>query len=183
MSTDQLSSLKDALPEYLERNYSECITTRSTGKIQMRCPFHEDKNPSFSANNKTGTWLFHCFSCEACGSILDLHALANGLPASSRENIESVAHAVGIVLPNAPKPSLHERKKREKFQEQHRQAERQATHQKKLTTCIEQNREDILSPYLSDGWKADLWHESPIRIDDPEAAPRDFIRYMFILSL
>lgn len=36
------------------------------------CPFHRDRNPSFSVNLKTGAYL--CFACGECGkSIISFH--------------------------------------------------------------------------------------------------------------
>jgi hypothetical protein len=40
-------------------------------------------------------------------------------------------------------------------------------------------RKRKLAPYLSSDWRADLWHSSPIRFDDPGAAPHDFIASLF----
>ncbi|MDQ8039123.1 MAG: CHC2 zinc finger domain-containing protein [Rickettsiella sp.] len=42
------------------------------------CPFHSDKNPSFSVNLKHG--MFFCFSCEASGgSALKFHMRLHGI--------------------------------------------------------------------------------------------------------
>ena len=39
------------------------------------CPFHEDKNPSFSINIETGK--YHCFGCGEKGDIINLYARLN----------------------------------------------------------------------------------------------------------
>jgi len=39
------------------------------------CPFHDDSNPSLSANIQTG--LFNCFGCNTKGSIFDFHMKKN----------------------------------------------------------------------------------------------------------
>lgn len=45
---------------------------RSTGdELGACCPFHEDRNPSFSINIKTG--MFKCHSCSASGDFFDLY--------------------------------------------------------------------------------------------------------------
>ncbi len=51
--------------------YSQYITidlTESTpsGEISAICPFHDDRNPSFSFNSVTGLW--YCFSCNEGGN-------------------------------------------------------------------------------------------------------------------
>lgn len=35
------------------------------------CPFHPDKNPSFTVSQNDGKWLYRCFGCSASGSIID----------------------------------------------------------------------------------------------------------------
>jgi hypothetical protein len=43
---------------------------RKTGKrIQVCCPLHEDKNPSFIIYTDSNSW--HCFSCNRGGSVID----------------------------------------------------------------------------------------------------------------
>lgn len=53
------------------------------------------------------------------------------------------------------------------------------TDQNNLTARIQQIRERMLAPYLSSGWKADLWHSSEIRLDDPGTEPHEFITALF----
>ena len=40
-------------------------------QLLVRCPFHDDKNPSLSVNVKSG--LFNCFACPATGNFFDLY--------------------------------------------------------------------------------------------------------------
>ncbi len=42
-----------------------------------RCPFHDDKTPSFSINIEKGT--YHCFGCGASGDIISLYAKTNDI--------------------------------------------------------------------------------------------------------
>ena len=44
----------------------------SGGCLTGLCPFHEDKNNSFSVDLKTGMW--HCFSEDIAGNFLDFYA-------------------------------------------------------------------------------------------------------------
>jgi DNA primase len=67
-------SMKDVLGRYgLLHEASERKTARGV-ELRMRCPFHEEQKPSFTANVETGR--FHCFGCHAGGGdILDFIVL------------------------------------------------------------------------------------------------------------
>jgi len=46
------------------------VELRKAGKEYTgRCPFHDDKHPSFSVNEDKG--LFHCFGCQESGDVID----------------------------------------------------------------------------------------------------------------
>ncbi|WP_025322274.1 phage/plasmid primase, P4 family [Deferrisoma camini] len=49
------------------------------GEWAGRCPFHEDKDPSFTLFQKHGEWRYHCFGCGAHGSAVDWVAQTQGL--------------------------------------------------------------------------------------------------------
>ena len=49
--------------------YLTKIKHRKDSEYMALCPFHPDKNPSFSFNAETGVW--HCFGCEEKGNIKD----------------------------------------------------------------------------------------------------------------
>lgn len=61
-----------------------------------------------------------------------------------------------------------------------RRVKLQITQQKKLTARIQEILERKLEPYLSNDWKANLWHSSEIRFDDPEYESHEFIQRMFL---
>jgi CHC2 zinc finger len=42
------------------------------------CPFHEERSPSFSINQKNGGQHFHCFGCGKKGDIIDFVAGYDG---------------------------------------------------------------------------------------------------------
>ena len=46
------------------------------GHMTGLCPFHNDRNNSFSVDLKTGQW--HCFSEEIGGNFLDFYGKING---------------------------------------------------------------------------------------------------------
>lgn len=54
------------------------IELKQVGKQTMAiCPFHEDKNPSFSVDSSKG--LFHCFGCKKGGDVIKLVELKKSL--------------------------------------------------------------------------------------------------------
>ncbi len=46
-------------------------------ELSGRCPFHEDRQPSFRVN--TEKRIFNCFGCTAKGNVLDFVALKEGV--------------------------------------------------------------------------------------------------------
>ena len=55
----------------------EGFTIVNPQQARSHCPFHDDKNPSFSMNMKSGA--FNCFACGSCGGdIIDFHMLRHG---------------------------------------------------------------------------------------------------------
>lgn len=61
-----------------------------------RCPFHNEKTPSFSINNEKG--LFHCFGCGAGGNIFTFLSKYKNL--SFYESLKYVADYLGLELKN-----------------------------------------------------------------------------------
>ncbi len=52
--------------DYFARHLTK-IKRRSGNEYMALCPFHPDKNPSFSFNAETGLW--HCFACGEKGNV------------------------------------------------------------------------------------------------------------------
>jgi hypothetical protein len=73
MPTSSLDALKARLPDYLQSLGLE-PRLRGGHKLSCRCPLHADSKPSFTATQKNGVWLWHCFPCAKGGTIIDLHA-------------------------------------------------------------------------------------------------------------
>ncbi len=61
-----------------------------------RCPFHDDRRPSFSFNVEKK--VFHCFSCGAKGDVLDFVAKVEG--STIWEAAVMIAACCGIPLPD-----------------------------------------------------------------------------------
>jgi len=68
------------------------------GSAFWRCPFHEDRNPSFNADAKRGTWM--CFGCREHGDAPDLVMRLRGV--GFRDAIAFLA--VGTALPLGSTP-------------------------------------------------------------------------------
>ncbi len=63
---DDIAQLKDRVP--IERVVSRYLALRPRGsKFLGRCPFHEDRTPSFYVYSPTH---YHCFGCEAHGDVI-----------------------------------------------------------------------------------------------------------------
>lgn len=59
------------------------------------CPFHNEKTPSFSVNDKKQ--IFYCFGCGASGSVIDF--IMNFERLSFIETIEELANLNGLTVP------------------------------------------------------------------------------------
>lgn len=59
------------------------------------CPFHHEKTPSFTVDERRGT--FHCFGCGAHGNAIDFVMRTENL--GFREAVERLAGEVGLPLP------------------------------------------------------------------------------------
>ncbi len=70
------------------------------------CPFHNEKTPSFTVNEDKG--FYHCFGCQAHGSIFDFLMQREGL--SFPEAVERLAADAGIQMPvRSPEAAAQEK--------------------------------------------------------------------------
>lgn len=76
MSKFELDHLKSRLrlSELIERRVT---LSHGNGDRFGLCPFHDEKTPSFSVNDRKG--FFHCFGCGAHGDILDWWQRIDGM--------------------------------------------------------------------------------------------------------
>lgn len=177
---NDLAELKAALPLYLERYLAERIQRKTPSSYLLHCPFHQDKTPSFHAHNKQGTWLFHCFSCSAAGSVLDLHAQLHSL--SLADSITSTAEALGIQIDqhtpsDSEKQQWTERRKRS--QDTAKQQRLAEANRARITAHLQSQREQLLAAFMEPSWKVALLDSSPLIFDVPEALPHDFLKSLF----
>ncbi len=76
------------------RRYVE--VKRNGSRWVARCPFHQEKTPSFSVNEDEG--LFYCFGCQASGDLFDFYGRINGL--DFKESFTQLAVEAGLNLNN-----------------------------------------------------------------------------------
>lgn len=86
--------LSQFLSKYLE------LTPRGDSFI-AKCPFHNEKTPSFSINDEKG--LFHCFGCGVGGNVFTFVSKYKNF--TFRESLEFVADLLGIKLTSYEKNS------------------------------------------------------------------------------
>ncbi|MCU0293553.1 MAG: CHC2 zinc finger domain-containing protein [Thermoanaerobaculaceae bacterium] len=78
------------------------IELRKKGKTLVgRCPFHEDKTPSFTVTPDKG--LFHCFGCGASGDVIGFVTKHDQL--SFGGALQALAHRAGLELGQELEPA------------------------------------------------------------------------------
>jgi DNA primase len=102
ISAEMIEAIKDLSP--IEHVIGEHVQLRRTGaELIGRCPFHEDRTPSFAVN--PGKGVFRCHGCQAGGGVLEFVKLLHGL--SFRRAIEHLAIQAGIQIEEfKPSPEL-----------------------------------------------------------------------------
>jgi DNA primase catalytic core len=65
-----------------------------------KCPFHEDKNPSFVVSPEKN--LFHCLGCNAGGSVIDLVMKLDKI--EFKEAVQKLLTSTGLVRPASETP-------------------------------------------------------------------------------
>ena len=82
---------------------------RKGREYQACCPFHNEKNPSFTVNEAKG--FYHCFGCGAHGDIIKFEMEANNLPFI--DAVKKLADKAGLPMPvlNKEQHEEHEKKK------------------------------------------------------------------------
>ncbi len=81
-------------------------TERQGNKHMALCPFHDDHNPSLSIDPVKNVW--HCFGCNAGGTVIDFVMKKEGLP--FKEAVDRMLLGTGAVVRAAslekPKPDV-----------------------------------------------------------------------------
>jgi len=77
------------------------LQLRKAGRqFQARCPFHDEKTPSFSVSPEKQ--VYHCFGCGASGSAIGFLMEYDHLP--FREAVEELAERAGLEIPSDGEP-------------------------------------------------------------------------------
>jgi len=85
------------------------LAAKGRGEHSGLCPFHKEKTPSFTVNEEKG--FYHCFGCQAHGSVFDFIMETEGL--NFPEAVERLATDAGMEVPRAT-PEEMERQRRRK---------------------------------------------------------------------
>lgn len=110
ISDDDLNQLKRNV-SIAELCRSRGIELKAHGRKDLigKCPFHEDKNPSFVVTPDKN--LFHCLGCDAAGSVIDLVMKLDKI--EFRETVDKLlpvlSKAEGAATPQACPAKLSER--------------------------------------------------------------------------
>ncbi|WP_428673757.1 DNA primase [Reyranella sp.] len=83
------------------------LKRRSGSEYAGLCPFHNEKTPSFTVNDKKG--FFYCFGCHEKGDVVGFVMKTEGL--SFPESVEKLAREAGLEVPRAT-PQERERSER-----------------------------------------------------------------------
>ena len=70
-------------------HYGFEIKTNGKHQVKIHCPFHDDANPSCGVNLTKK--VFHCFSCQTKGNILDFYARMEGLKPENTRDLRKAA--------------------------------------------------------------------------------------------
>ncbi len=73
------------------------LKRRSGAEYAGLCPFHNEKSPSFTVNDKKG--FYHCFGCGEHGDAVGFVMKTEGM--SFPESVEKLAREVGLPVPRA----------------------------------------------------------------------------------
>ncbi len=97
--------MHDNIKNYFHGNYQKFykrylpeVVKCGNDEYKARCPFHEDRNPSFFFNNLNGS--FYCHGCKEKGHIADFYAKINGLDTKRDfpKILQGIANDFGIPL-------------------------------------------------------------------------------------
>ncbi|MEA3386212.1 MAG: DNA primase [Thermodesulfobacteriota bacterium] len=70
------------------------------------CPFHPDKDPSFSVSEEKQ--IFHCFGCGEGGNVFNFLMKMQGM--SFVEAVKTLANRYGIIIPEKPRSSRDQKR-------------------------------------------------------------------------
>ena len=84
----QRTNIADVVGEYVQ------LKSAGGGELKGRCPFHDEKSPSFTVSPTKG--VYYCFGCQEKGNLFDFVAKIDSL--SFRDVAEKLAARLGMTL-------------------------------------------------------------------------------------
>lgn len=117
---------EDQIQQVLDNNdiidvVSQYVPLKKSGNHYMgRCPFHNEKTPSFSVSAEKQ--LYHCFGCGAGGDMITFVRNIENL--SFVESVKYLADRANITLPDSEGFNDQESKKRDALYRMHKDAAR-----------------------------------------------------------
>jgi len=85
----------------------EYVTLKKSGRNWIGlCPFHPDKDPSFSVSEEKQ--IFHCFGCGESGDVFKFLMKMQGM--SFVEAVKALANRYGIIIPERPRSSQDQKR-------------------------------------------------------------------------
>jgi DNA primase len=84
----QRTNIADVVGEYVQ------LKNAGGGELKGRCPFHDEKSPSFTVSPSKG--VYYCFGCQEKGNLFDFVAKIDSL--SFRDVAEKLAARLGMTL-------------------------------------------------------------------------------------
>lgn len=96
LSKERMKAMEDASHLYFDWNTvleGAGITEVQDlqGQLLLKCPFHADRRPSFRI--RLAEHNYHCFSCNAFGTVIDLMWRVSGTAMSKAQYMEQVLRA------------------------------------------------------------------------------------------
>lgn len=97
MSDDTIRLIKDRIRlEELARDAGLQLR-QEANEFKGPCPFHAEKDPSFTIYERDGEQKFKCFGCGASGDIFDFYERWKGVPTGTA--LKELAARAGVELP------------------------------------------------------------------------------------
>ncbi len=82
------TNIADVIGEYVQ------LKSAGVGELKGRCPFHDEKSPSFTVSPSKG--FYHCFGCKAGGNVYEFLQRLDSL--TFPEAVERLASRIGYTL-------------------------------------------------------------------------------------
>lgn len=90
MTWVNFQTVRDELDfETVLTHYGFEIKANGKDQVKVHCPFHDDSNPSCGVNLTKK--VFHCFSCQAKGNILDFYTKMEGMDPAKTQDLRKAA--------------------------------------------------------------------------------------------